>query len=69
MVVAVGKPAVPACPLTVTDPPVSETRHLDAIGEQTLSEVKVIHLYPMLAGRHAIDNALLIPPQPPALPE
>ena len=60
---------VPARPLAVAYPALGEARHPHAIDEKTVSEVKVLHLYPMHAGRHAIDNGLLVPPHPAPFPE
>ena len=55
---------VPASPLPVSYPPLGEGRDLDSIGIQ--AGVEVLYLYAMLAGRHAIDYGLPIPPQPAA---
>jgi hypothetical protein len=58
--VDVGEPTVPACPLTINYPTLSERRHFYTIGMQTLAEVEVLYLYLMLACCHASTDILVL---------
>ncbi len=44
----VAQPTVPACPLPITNPTLSEGRHPTTIDKQTVAEVEVLYFYPML---------------------
>src|SRR5215212_10568835 len=57
--VDVGKPTVPACPLPVADPTLSEANHPATIGIHTVAEVEVLYLYLMLS-RHDSSNDVLM---------
>src|SRR5215213_2066559 len=48
------------CPLPITHPTFSEARHPTTIDKQTVAEVKVLYLYPMLAGCHASNDVLVL---------
>src|SRR5215212_5670978 len=58
--VDVVEPSVPACPLPITYPTLSEARHPYAIGIKAVSEVEILNLYPMLTRRYAIDDVLVL---------
>ncbi|HSK81789.1 MAG TPA: ester cyclase [Rubrobacter sp.] len=53
-------PPVPVCPLPITYTSLSETRHLHAIGNKSVAEVEVLYLDPMLTGRHASRDVLML---------
>jgi hypothetical protein len=57
--VDVGKPTVPACPLPVAYPTLSEANHPGTIGIDAVAEVEVLYLYLMLA-RHYGSNDVLV---------
>jgi hypothetical protein len=46
--VDVCKPTVPACPLTIADPILSEANHPATISIHTVAKVELLYLYPML---------------------
>jgi hypothetical protein len=58
--VDVGKPAVPACPLTVAYPPLGEARHPTTIEIQTIAEVEVLYLYLMLTRYDGSNDVLML---------
>src|SRR5215213_5664973 len=58
--VDVGKPAVPASPLTVADPTLSEANHPATIGIDAVAEVEVLYLYLMLARDNGSNDVLML---------
>ena len=57
--VDVAQPSVPTCPLPITYKTLSKGSYPDALGEKTVAEVKVFHLYPMLTCCYAVNNVLV----------
>jgi hypothetical protein len=58
--VDVGKPTVPACPLTIAYPTLSEARHPNSIGIHAVAKVEVLYLYPILTGRYTSNDVLML---------
>jgi hypothetical protein len=58
--VDVAQPPVPTHPLTVANTTLGEARHPHDIGEQTVAEVEILYLYPMLTCCHAINDVLVL---------
>jgi hypothetical protein len=58
--VDVVEPTVPTCPLPVTEPPFGERRYPNIIGIQTVAEVEILYLYPMLTGCYGINDVLVL---------
>jgi hypothetical protein len=53
-------PATRARPLTVAYPTLGEAHHPNVIGIQTVAEVEVFYLHPMLICCHAINDVLVL---------
>jgi hypothetical protein len=58
--VDVAQPSVPACPLAIAYTPLGEARHPNTIGIQTVAEVEILYLCPMLTCCHAINDVLVL---------
>jgi hypothetical protein len=58
--VDVSKPTVPACPLPVADPTLSEANHPATIGIDAIAEVEVLYLYLMLARYDGSNDVLML---------
>jgi hypothetical protein len=58
--VDVSKPTVPACPLAITYPSLSEARHPTTIDMQSVADVEVLYLNQMLTGIHSIRDVLIL---------
>src|SRR5215216_4405968 len=58
--VDVGKPTVPACPLPVADPTLSEANHPTTIGVDAIAEVEVLYLDLMLARDNSSNDVLVL---------
>ena len=58
--VDVGKPTVPACPLPIADPTLSEANHPATIDIHTVAKVEVLYLYPMLTCCYAVNDVLVL---------
>jgi hypothetical protein len=58
--VDVSKPSVPACPLTIAYPSLSEANHPATIGIDTIAEVEVLYLYLMLARYDGSNDVLVL---------
>src|SRR5215212_7239337 len=56
----VSKPTVPACPLPIADPPLSEANHPATIGIDAVAEVEVLYLNLMLASHNGSNDVLVL---------
>ena len=56
----VSKPSVPACPLPIADPPLSEANHPATIGIDAIAEVEVLYLYLMLVSHDSSNDVLVL---------
>src|SRR5215208_6062271 len=56
----VSKPTVPACPLPIADPTLSEANHPATIGIDAIAEVEVLYLYLMLASHNSTNDVLVL---------
>jgi hypothetical protein len=58
--VDVSKPSVPACPLTISYPPLGEADHSITIGIDPKAEVEVLYLDLMLARDNSSNDVLVL---------
>jgi hypothetical protein len=58
--VDVSKPTVPACPLPIADPTLSEANHPATIGIDAIAEVEVLCLYLMLTRYDGSNDVLVL---------
>jgi hypothetical protein len=58
--VDVGKPTVPASPLTIAYPTLSEANHPATIDIQPVAELEVLYLYLMFTCCYAIKDVLML---------
>jgi hypothetical protein len=58
--VDVAKPAVPACPLPVAYPTLSEANHPATMGIDAIAEVEVLYLYLMLTRYDGSNDVLML---------
>jgi hypothetical protein len=58
--VDISKPTVPASPLSIADPTLSEANHPATIGIDAVAEVEVLYLYLMLTCCYAGNDVLVL---------
>src|SRR5215211_582979 len=56
----VAYPSVPACPLPIADPTLSEADYPSTVGVHAVAEVEVLHLYLMLTSHNSSNDVLVL---------